>query len=426
MKLEAPVNKNYAATVVKIKTTTKLENCDNVVGTPIFGFQAIVGKDVKEGDIGIVFPAETRLSESFCEMNNLYRHSDKNYDQSKRGYIEDNRRVKAVKFRGHRSDCLFMPLESLMFTGVDLSELQEGDEFDQLDGIKICEKYEVERPSNKKDKMVEKVFKRVDKKFLPEHYDNENYFKNEQTISNDTAVIVTQKLHGTSIRIGNTIVAQKPTILERIGRLLGARIEKTTFDYVYGSRRVIKDINNPNQIHFYGDDIWTHEGKKLVGLIPKNYIVYAELIGWTQDGAEIQRNYTYEVPQGQAELYVYRVANVNEDGYLVDMHWDHVKEFCQQRAIKHVPELWRGKKKDFDAFSYMDKRFSEQKRKKYTDKPVSLGKNKDLVDEGVCIRVEGIVPMIYKAKSPIFLQHESRMLDENVADLESTQTEGEI
>jgi hypothetical protein len=89
---------------------TPLEDCDNVVGTPIFGFQAIVGKDSKPGDLGIVFPAESQLSEEYCRVNNLFRHGDLNDDESAKGYLEDNRRVKAMKFRGHRSDCLFMPL----------------------------------------------------------------------------------------------------------------------------------------------------------------------------------------------------------------------------------------------------------------------------------------------------------------------------
>jgi hypothetical protein len=36
-------NENYAAAIVSIKAINSLENCDNVVVTHIFGFQAIVG-----------------------------------------------------------------------------------------------------------------------------------------------------------------------------------------------------------------------------------------------------------------------------------------------------------------------------------------------------------------------------------------------
>jgi hypothetical protein len=72
MKLTKPENSNYCATVVEIKNIIPLDNCDNVVQTSIFGLQAIVGKEVKVGDIGVFFPVETQLSEQFCAHNNLY------------------------------------------------------------------------------------------------------------------------------------------------------------------------------------------------------------------------------------------------------------------------------------------------------------------------------------------------------------------
>ncbi len=43
----------------------------------------------------------------------------------------------------------------------------------------------------------------------------------------------------------------------------------------------------------------------------------------------------------------------------------------------------------------------------------------DTVDEGVCVRIDAITPRIYKAKSPKFLEHETKILDRGEADLES-------
>lgn len=88
MKIDKPINSNYAATVFAIKNIIPLDNCDNVVATTIFGFQAIVSKNTKIGDIGIAFSAETQLSDEYCYENNLYRHNDKNRDESQKGYIE--------------------------------------------------------------------------------------------------------------------------------------------------------------------------------------------------------------------------------------------------------------------------------------------------------------------------------------------------
>lgn len=219
MKLQPPENANYAATVVAITRITPLENCDNVVGTPLLGFQAIVGNETAVGELGIVFTAETQLSEEFTRLNNLHRHGDLNDDESKKGYLEDNRRVKALKFRGHRSDCLFLYLDSLAYTGADLDQLQPGDSFDKLNGHDICTKYVVKRSAMahaRTHAIRDKVFKRVDEKLLPEHYETGNFFRNRDSISGSRHVVVTQKIHGTSIRIGRVPVLRKPTLLERI------------------------------------------------------------------------------------------------------------------------------------------------------------------------------------------------------------------
>lgn len=418
MKTDKPLNGNYCGTVVEIKNIIPLENCDNVVATTIFGFQAIVSKDTKIGDIGIIFPAETQLSDKYCYENNLYRHADKNKVESEKGYIEDNRRIKAVRFRGHKSSCLFVSLGSVAFTKIDTSLLSVGDEFDILNGEEICRKYEVARRiSGKGATAAAKKFVRVESIHMPEHFETSQFYKWGHEIPDDKEVIITQKLHGTSIRIGHTIVKRKFNFVENILSKLGVQILPNTHDYVFGSRKVIKDVNNPYQDHFYDVDIWSQEGKKLQGLLPENYIVYAELVGWTNEGAAIQKDYTYSVDRGTCELYVYRVSIVNSQGHTTDLTWNQIKDFCNSIGVKHVPELFTGKKSDFKVEEFLDKRYFESGYKNC----LYLGKN-DLVDEGVCIRVEGMTPKIYKAKSPVFFEHETAILDSGIEDLESTQT----
>jgi hypothetical protein len=421
MKLAKPENENYAATVISIKTINELAGCDNVVGTPIFGFQAIVGRDVEPGDLGIVFPAETQLSESYAYENNLFRHGDRNKNEASKGYLEDNRRVKAMKFRGHRSDCLFMPLTSLSYIkNIKIEDLKEGDTFDKIGDYEICQKYFVKRTYKERQLQKNKEkFIRVDKKFLPEHYDSDNYFRNREVIPENRDIVVTQKLHGTSIRIGNTVVARKLTFKDRIAKLIGAKVADKEYDYVFGSRKVIKDINNPNQNHFYGTDLWSEAGKQLEGNLPRGFLLYGELIGWTGAG-QIQKNYTYQIPQGTNDLYIYRVAFVNDDGFICDLSWDQTVEFCKDRGIKTVPELWRGKHKDFVAEEFTDKRFQDEG---YTG-VVPLDKESPC-DEGVCIRVDGIAPYILKAKSPMFLEHETKMLDEEAVDVEAEESQSD-
>lgn len=415
--INQPENDNYAAVVTRVKSINTLENCDNVVGVPLFGFQAIVSKDTKIGDIGIVFPAETQLSEEFVSKNNLFRHSELNADKDKAGYIEDNRRVKAMKFRGHRSDSLFMPLSALEYTGINVQELNEGDVFDEINGHEICKKYAPKRKTvSRVEKNKVKVFTRVEEKFLPMHYDSDNYFRNKDAIKGNQRVVVTQKLHGTSVRIGNTIVKRELSLLEKIAKKMGVKVQETEFDYVYGSRKVIKDVNNPRSQHFYDVDLWSAEGERVKDSIPENFIVYGELIGWTPNNAPIQKGYTYEVPVGTCDLYVYRVAIVTNQGKLVDLSWDQVKEFCRDMGLKAVPELWVGMHKYLDIDDFMDKKYREEGYKN----AVALSKDSPC-DEGVCVRTDGIAPYILKAKSPMFFEHETKMLDQEVEDIEETQ-----
>jgi hypothetical protein len=44
------------------------------------------------------------------------------------------------------------------------------------------------------------------------------------------------------------------------------------------------------------------------------------------------------------------------------------------------------------------------------------------VDEGVCIRVDGIAPYILKVKGPEFYAHETKMLDEEALDVEAEES----
>src|SRR5688572_2243698 len=129
MNLKKPINENYAATMVEIKNIIGLENCDNVVHTSIFGNLVVVGKDTKIGHKGIFFPVETALSHEYLHNNNLYRDNTLNKNINEKGYFEEHGRIKCAKFRGNKSEGLFMPLASLLpfADATDVASLQVGD-----------------------------------------------------------------------------------------------------------------------------------------------------------------------------------------------------------------------------------------------------------------------------------------------------------
>ena len=436
MKLEAPQSLNYCATVVRVKNLIKAENSDNLQIIPMFGLQAIVDMQTKVGDVGILFPAECQLSDEYTKANSLYRHAEKNIEPDKKGYLEDNRRVRAIKLRGNRSDALFMPVSSIEFamghhipqTGDPdgWMQLKEGDQFDRLNGVEICRKFV--RPIRSGMYGAAKQTKkqrRVEEKFFPQHFDSANFFRVEDMLDPNADCVVSQKLHGTSIRVGNVPVARKFSWLERLVRKLGVKVQETEFSMVYGSRKVIKDANDPDQAHYYDEDIWTREGSKLDGLIPENYIVYGELIGWVPGTDQpIQKHYTYDCLPGTCRLYIYRVSVVNGQGTVVDLSWPALKEFCTATGLNHVPEILTDHatvadvSKDLDQF--LDKKFTEIMKPEFASRMVRLSDDSPC-DEGVCIRIEGTIPNIVKAKSPMFLAHETSMLDADVTDVEAEQ-----
>jgi hypothetical protein len=412
VKLPEPKNPNYAATVVRVRKINTLDNCDNVVGLPLLGYQAITQKGVEEGALGVLFGAETQLSTEYASANNLHRHSDLNVDADKKGYLEDNRRIRALKFRGHRSDALFMPLSSLGYLGIDVSQLEEGDAFDHVDGREICRKYEIPRRPGRGHTVQTPRKKRVDEKLFPQHIDTVSFFRLPAPLVGE--VVVTQKLHGTSVRIGHTLVERKLSWRDKVAKFFGVEVQRYEWAYVYGSRKVIKDPDNPFANEFYGTDIHTEVGQRLKGLLPKGCVVYGEIIGWVPGtDTPIQKGYTYRIPEGLAELYVYRVTQVNEDGQMVDLSWSAVKEFCDSLGIKVVPELATVSDPQEEWVNeWLDVRYADT----YADVVPTDG---SMVDEGICLRTEGVIPTIVKAKSPEFLRHETKMLDKGVEDIEA-------
>lgn len=223
-------------------------------------------------------------------------------------------------------------------------------------------------------------------------------------------------IHNTSARFTNAKVKRKLSLWEEWLKWFGVKVEEYEWDTLAGSRRVIKDTKaEKDHVHYYDEDVWNATLEEIAHLIPKNWVIYGEIIGWTGD-KPIMKNYTYQIPKGQKEFYVYRITVVNDDGVVLDMAWDQIKEFCNNNGLKHVPELWRGLHKNFNADDWMNIKFKES-----GFKSLPLDK-KSPCDEGVCVRREGITPYVTKAKSPDFLVHETKQLDSGEADMETEES----
>ena len=125
--------------VVQINELNPHSNADRLQIATIFGASVIVDLSVKVGDLGVFFPIDLQLSEEYCNENNLVRKKDENGNNIG-GYLDpDKRNIRAMKLRGEKSEGLFMPLESLRYTGE--TKFEVGEKIDVLNGHEICRKY---------------------------------------------------------------------------------------------------------------------------------------------------------------------------------------------------------------------------------------------------------------------------------------------
>jgi hypothetical protein len=429
MKFKKPVNENYCATVVKIKNVVQLDNCDNIQATIIFGNHIIISKDVKVGDIGVYFPAETQLSHEYANYNNLYRHSELNMDDTKKGYLEDNRRIRTMKLRGNKSMGLFMPLSSLGFA-IDMNDLSEGDSFDEIKNIPICNKYVVpvrnSGGANKKKNKVKKISKLIDGQFRF-HDDTAQFGKNAHVFKPDDTMSITYKIHGTSVVISKIMCKKKLNLFYRFLKFIGINVVDTEYDNVYASRKTIKnDELNPSKQDYYDVDIWGLANNRIKEYLLDGMTVYAEIVGHLPNGKYIQKSYDYGCDKTDFNVYVYRITYTNPSGNVFEFSAKQVQDWCTERGLKAVPELYYGKVRDiFQAYTYDDgldlaDNLINYLKQVYLEQDCYMCKNK-LPAEGIVVRKEANDNQSYKLKSFRFLKRETDLLDKGEEDIEESQ-----
>ena len=449
MNLKNPKNINYSAIVVEIKTIVPLANCNNVQGAIILNNQVIVDKSTKVGDIGLFFGVENQLSKEFLSANNLYRDTELNVDKTKKGYFDENGRVRCQKFVKHDSEGFYIPLNSLEFTGIDINELNIGDEFDEINDIEICRKYVVKKNktnenscSSKKNKRNKLEDKLVDKQFKF-HEETKLLFKCPNVITPDTLVHVSTKCHGSSAISANVLVKKNTNLLTKIGKFLGIKYNETEYGYIYSSGKpksglpkgIVGKYVNKNS-GYYSDDIWKTTFEDIKDFLTPGLSVYYEIVGYTKSGSMIQSGYDYGcVPPKEGEgyklgvnydIYIYRVSMTGVDGTTYEFSPMQVREWALRNGLKPVELLFYGYASemfklspDFIVDENLDFGDSFLMLCKYlfNEKDCHICNNK-VPEEGCVIRIDGFKFQAYKVKSTRFSERETKELDKGEVNIE--------
>jgi len=442
-------SKNYTCQVIKLPKKIVIPLLDNLVEVNHQGNSCLVGKDSDEHDMYLFFPAECQINHDFLSSNNLYRHSELNSDKTKKGFFEDNRRVKALKFKGIISSGFIIPISSLKYTNIDLpltgfaGQSLVGMEFNEIDGIEICKKYI--KPSEKKVGMsnprVKTIDNIVDSKMAPEHPDTSHLLKNIHKLDLNDYYAITYKLHGTSARYYNTLTKRPLSLKDKVAKWFGVKIQEEEYNYISASRRVVKSVGFeelPNKNHFFNSgDLWSAVGKEYFeGLLNNGEAVYCEIIGKTYTGEAIQHGYSYVFEKPQ--VYIYRISNINSQGVEVDLSYHQMKERASQLGVQCCPEFFYGTlreflNKSFSVSGNIDSTYLKDLGELLNDlfygrlleKPSIL--DSSVIEEGFCIRKDTCnKPEIYKIKSKLFLLHEGKSLDKEVVDIEQEQSVSDI
>ena len=438
MLFDKPRNPNYSAVVTELSSFVELANCNNVKAALIFGNSVIVSKSTNAGDIGLFFPVETQLTEAFCGANNLFRKPEwGNVDPQAKGFFEQHGRVKAVKFRGHKSEGFWIPLASLEFAG-DYAGLKPGDEFDILNGHEICRKYipagrAPGTHGGKQGRMARAEDKIVDGQFRF-HIDTENLRRNSHKLDPDTWISISEKWHGTSAVFANVLVKRELSLVERFIKMLGFPVLESSYGLVWSSRRVVKGVDGAgkdNADHYYGTDIWGVVGKEIADRIPKGYTLYGEIVGFTPEGGAIQKGYHYGCQPGQHRLVIYRATITNADGRILELSWEQLKQFCAKNGFEMVRTLYHGKLcnlipsvdctlADFRGGLAWNEWVVSHLEQLYVTGSMCPHNNNEVPAEGIVLKVDRLdEDEAYKLKSFEFLSWESKQLDSGVADMET-------
>ena len=416
---------NYCGTIVKITELYPLKDCDNVVGTKIFGSQVIIPRGTPLNEMGVYFPAGSKLSDDFIKYNNLSRYPELNVDGEKKGYFEKNNRVKAVLFRKQESNGFYMPLHCLSYllSQQDLNSFKVGQTFNEIDGVEVVTKYLPTKGKSYNASTTLESLGVVDGEFAL-HRDTKHFAQNLSYITMDSKISVTLKHHGTSAVVGKVLANKKLSIVEKIKKFFGFAVQTQHHIGIAASRGVIK---NPSK-KIEGFDLWVDNANKILPNINNGTSVYGEIVGYYPDGKLIQKGYDYGCNQGEYEFYVYRVVRNTNLGAKLEVPYDQLKLYFKN-DVKTVPVRFSGMAvdlaKEFGCDPQTDEElqqclFNGLKNEIEIFEPTC--KNK-VPREGYVVRVENSPSKpAFKMKSFLFLKYEDEQMDKGDVDVETEQT----
>ncbi len=390
--------------VAKPSELIAIEGADLIQAARVCGELVVVSKAVTLDDVGIFFPVDCQVSEEYVKLNNLFRHSHLNADNTKTGFFEDNRRVKAVTLRKVKSCGYFAPMDSLAFAGQ--FDYVIGQQFDEINGKQICCKYVSQATRDAINRAAKNGIKQPKKNTVPffeKHVDSSQFKQNVGMIPVGALIHVHAKIHGTSHRSGLTLIKLAlPKWKEFVNKFLSI-FQTEKWDYVVGTRNCI--LSDGSKEGFHGSEQFRFDvAETLKPFMVKGMTVYGEIAGYTngkpvmavhnskdtKDKAFTKKYgekvvYKYGCNEAEYRFHIYRITMLNYEGQNVDFTEAQLEQWVAERNLLGPlnicePFIYDG---DVEALC--------QKVEQLTERPELLGE--DYVDptmpgEGVILRID--------------------------------------
>jgi hypothetical protein len=409
------------AIICKMGKHQDIPGADNIVKVELFGETIVTQKTNNEGELGILFDCETQLSHEFCRLNDLFDDTNLNVTYNTKGYISSkNRRVRPITLKGVKVSGFWMPIKSIRFAFDSYAEYQqfcnkaEGSSFNKIGDVEICCKYITPETSRSlttgaknKQKSKSKIKDRCPS-FI-KHFDTSHWGKAHIKFDYPFIATITEKLHGTSLRIGHLKVKQEKSWWQK---LLFWKSYPEQYKIVVGTRNTVKtyDLDNCHN----NDDLYIRAAREILSYINLqiNETIYCEIVGYdnlkpimpshsniklkgnipSEEYKKITKSYgdtttyDYGCSVGEFKVFIYRKTSNGEE----------------------IPESWLGKNPPilYKTLIENDEQLEKFKKevKLYTDGSSKLGKH---IKEGVCIRLEQefdreLEIQVFKNKSFIF------------------------
>ena len=479
--LEKNANPNYLVSICKIEETFPIEGADKLIKTVVNGYDVVISKDYKPGDIVVYFPVESAISCKYLSANNLFERSEfelnANAEEVKKliveaetandergaeiaaqiksmcGFFSKNGRVRIIKLRGQYSQGFIAGVDSLVKYNQNLAnvdwESMVGHQFNKVEDDEICTKYIPKTKENnhvgtgsgdrtwrKRMKHLKKFDKLIDGQFKF-HYDTRMLNEHMHIFTPDDNVVISSKRHGTSVIISNILCHRKLSNWEKIKKFFHINVQEKEYNLIYSSRSVIKNrYLNPDKHDFYGGDPWGCVARDFGPYLDKGMSVYGEIVGYVEGSTSmIQKGYDYGCKFGEWKFMPYRITMTDELGNNTEYDISDVDKWTRNLVSVH-PEL---KEKTL----FMDIRYHGTFKDLYPDistenhwhENVLAAMKSDTTNfcmeqndpicrnrvpyEGVVIRIDGDkISRAFKLKCQAFYNKEAKQHDEGTSDIE--------